>query len=449
MGARLLNEEGPPVSEHRFAARSWSVHAWALYDFANTIFAMNMLSLYFALWVTKDMGAPDLAYSTALSASLLAVAVASPIFGAMSDRLGKRTPFVAGFTLLCCLCTALLTPLIALLGGGALVPALVLFSIACFGYNLAQVFYNAQLPELGPPERLGRISGYGTAVGYLGSFVGMLLVMPFVTGKVLAWQTPIPGGGNVGAFLPTALFFMLFALPHHLLVRDRALPIPAASGGRFWGRLAETWRAARGIPGMVPYLFANLLFFDALNTVIGFMAVYAVKVVGFDEQKQEVQLVLLLATLFAIIGSWAWGRLADRLGAKRTLVLNLGWWMLALGAIILVRDKMVFAWVLGPAVGVAMGGTWTASRALLSRLAPADRQAEFFGLYSLAGKFAAILGPMTWGLITYAFATQPILKYQLAIAAQLLFVLAGAALLMRVPEPRVAPSPSQSDLVVS
>lgn len=437
------------VSEPRNSINPWAVHAWALYDFANTFFAMNMLSLYFALWVTKDMGAPDLAYSMALSASLLAVALASPVFGALSDRLGKRTPFVAGFTVLCCLCTALLTPLISLLGGGALVPALVLFAIAVFGYNLAQVFYNAQLPELAPPERLGRISGYGTAIGYLGSFVGMLLVMPFVTGKVLAWQTPIPGGGNVGAFIPTALFFMLFALPHHLLVRDRAVPIPEASQGGHWGRLAETWRAARGIPGMVPYLFANLLFFDALNTVIGFMAIYAVKVVGFNEQKQEVQLVLLLATLFAIIGSWAWGRLVDLLGAKRTLSLNLAWWVLSLGAIILVRDKTLFAWVLGPAVGIAMGGTWTASRALLSRLAPADRQAEFFGLYSLAGKFAAIIGPMTWGLVTYAFVTQPILKYQLAIAAQLLFVLAGAALLMRVPEPGAAPSPSQSDLVVS
>ncbi|HEY9898078.1 MAG TPA: MFS transporter [Pantanalinema sp.] len=437
------------MSEHRFASPSLPTHAWALYDFANTFFAMNMLSLYFALWVTKDMGAPDLAYSTALSASLLAVAVASPFFGALSDRLGKRTPFVAGFTLLCCLCTALLAPLIGFLGAGALVPALVLFSIAVFGYNLAQVFYNAQLPDLAPPERLGRISGYGTAIGYAGSFVGMLLVMPFVTGKILAWQTPIPGGGNVGAFLPTALFFMLFALPHHLLVRDSARAGTSArlGGGRSFGRLAETWRAARGIPGMVPYLFANLLFFDALNTVIGFMAVYAVKVVGFDEQKQEVQLVLLLATLFAVVGAWAWGRLVDRLGAKRTLSLNLAWWVLSLGAIILVRDKTLFAWVLGPAVGVAMGGTWTASRALLSRLAPPDRQAEFFGLYSLAGKFAAVIGPMTWGLVTYAFSGAPVLKYQLAIACQLLLVLAGGVLLSRVPEPGEA-LPSQGDLVV-
>lgn len=430
------------MPHRRFAPLSLQTHAWALYDFANTFFAMNMLSLYFALWVTKDMGAPDLAYATALSGALLAVALASPLFGALSDRLGKRTPFVAAFTALCCLCTALLTPVIGLLGSHSLVPALLLFAVAVFAYNLAQVFYNAQLPELAPPERLGRISGYGTAIGYVGSFVGMLLVMPFVTGSILAWRTPIPAGGNVGAFVPTALFFMLFALPHHLLVRDRVRPNPRSGENRGLARLAETWCAAKGVPGMVPYLFANLLFFDALNTVIGFMAVYAVKVVGFDEQKQEVQLVLLLATLFAVVGAWAWGRLVDRLGAKRTLTFNLAWWVVSLGAVILVRDKAVFAWGLGPAVGIAMGGTWTASRALLSRLAPADRQAEFFGLYSLAGKFAAVIGPMTWGLVTYAFSSAPILKYQLAIACQLLLVVAGALLLRRVPEPSEAPGAS-------
>lgn len=415
--------------------KAFEVHAWALYDFANTIFAVNMYTLYFALWVTKDMGAPDIAYSAAVSLALLAVALASPAFGAYSDRLGKRTGFVAFFTILAVACTALLPALIPIFGKAALVPALLLFGLSSFAYNLAQVFYNAQLPELVTRDKIGWLSGYGAGIGYLGSFVGILCIMPFVTGKLLGLQTPFPAGGNVGAFLPTALIFLLFALPHHLMVRDRGVPRAGSTAKGAWSKLLETARAARQVPGMVRYLVANLLFFDALNTVIGFMAIYAVKVVGFDEQKQEVQLVLLLATLFAAVGSIGWGKLVDHLGSKRALQLNLAVWAIALVGIILVRDKAIFSWGLAPTIGVAMGGTWTASRALLSALAPVDRQAEFFGLYSLAGKFAAIIGPMTWGLITFALSALPVVKYQVAIAAQLLFVLAGAALLAKVPQP--------------
>lgn len=415
--------------------KAFEIHAWALYDFANTIFAVNMFTLYFALWVTKDMGAPDLAYSAAVSISLFLVALASPVFGAYSDRIGKRTGLVAFFTVLSCAAIALLPLLIPVFGKGALIPALILFGVASFAFNLAQVFYNAQLPELVDKERIGWLSGYGAGIGYLGSFVGILCVMPFVTGKLLSLQTPIPAGGNVGAFLPTAVIFLLFALPHHLMVKDHGKPRVGESANRAWARLWETAKAAREVPGMLRYLIANLLFFDALNTVIGFMAIYAVKVVGFNEQKQEVQVVLLLSTLFAAAGSVIWGKLVDRIGSKSALQLNLAVWVVALLGVIFVRDKAVFSWVLGPTIGIAMGGTWAASRALLSALAPADRQAEFFGLYSLAGKFAAIIGPMTWGLITYALSSMPVGKYQVAIAAQLVFLLAGAYLLIKVPAP--------------
>jgi UMF1 family MFS transporter len=186
---------------------------------------------------------------------------------------------------------------------------------------------------------------------------------------------------------------------------------------------------------MTRYLVANLLFFDALNTVIGFMAIYATQVLGFDSARNEVQMVLMLATAFAFVGSFGWGALVDRIGAKRSLIGDLALWIVALLGFIVVRDKAIATWVLAPMVGIAMGGTWTASRALLANLAPRDRQGEFFGLYSLVGKFAAVLGPLTWGLITWALASMPIIKYQLALGAQLVFVLVGLFLLGRVPDP--------------
>lgn len=420
-------------------SRGFEIHAWALYDFARHVFAMNMLSLYFVFWVTKDMGAPDLACSLAISGSMLAVALFSPAVGAYSDRIGKRTSLIALFTLVSCAATASIALVIPLFGKEALVPALVLFGVANLFYNLAQVCYNAQLPELAPIGKLGWLSGYGTGIGYLGAILGVLLVMPFVTGKLFAWRLPVHAGGNVGAFVPTAVFFLLLSLPHCLLVRDRIQPTAASKGLAVWTKFWQTWKLALTVPGMGRYLLANLLFFDALNTVVGFMGVYAVKVVGLDELKQEVQAVLMLATLFAVAGSLIWGSLCDRLGAKRALQADLMLWVLALLALIGVHGKAVLIFGIGPLVGIAMGGTWTASRILLSNMAPAARQAEFFGLYALSGKFAAIIGPMTWGIVTYAFAGFPVLKYQLALAAQLSFVLVGLGLLAKVPDPRALP----------
>ncbi len=408
---------------------SRAVHYWALYDFANTLFAMNVVSLYFALWVTQDMKAPDIAYAAASSISLLAVALLSPMVGAWSDRLGRRIPFIALFTLICCAGIAAVTWVSNLYVG------LGLFIVSVFAYQIAQISYNAMLPELAKPHEMGRISGYGTAIGYLGSVFGMIMIMPFVSGKLFGLQTPIPAGGNAGAFLPVAFLFMLFSLPLILGVKDRAAPKAQARKPGL-GQLVESWKAARQVPGMTRYLLANLLFFDALNTVIGFMAIYATQVLGFDSARNEVQTVLMLATLFAFVGSLGWGALADRIGAKQALVLDLALWVVALVGFITIRDKAIATWLLGPMVGIAMGGTWTASRALLASLAPPDRQGEFFGLYSLAGKFAAVVGPLTWGLITSVFAFMPIGKYQLALGAQLIFVLAGLALLVRVPDPK-------------
>lgn len=417
------------LKRSRSTRRVPGIHAWALYDFANTLFAMNVISLYFALWVTQDMKAPDLAYSVAASTALLAVALLSPTFGAWSDRVGRRISFIGVFTLLCCAAIAAVSWVTNLYVG------LALFIVSVFAYQMAQVSYNAMLPELAEPHEMGKVSGYGTAIGYLGSIFGVIMIMPFVSGKLFGWETPIPAGGNRGAFLPVAILFMLFALPLILGVKDRAKPNPDASRPGL-GQLVASWKAARKVPGMTRYLFANLLFFDALNTVIGFMAIYATRVLGFDSARNEVQTVLMLATLFAFLGSLAWGAMVDRIGSKRALILDLILWIVALLGFIVIHDKAIATWVLAPMVGIAMGGTWTASRALLANLAPRERQGEFFGLYSLAGKFAAVLGPLTWGVITSLFAFMPIGKYQLALGAQLIFVLGGLWLLLRVPDPQ-------------
>ncbi|MBU6427538.1 MAG: MFS transporter [Cyanobacteria bacterium REEB65] len=404
------------------------IHAWALFDLAYTVWSMNVLSVYFQLYVLKDLHAPDLAYSATLSAAMAVVALLAPILGAWSDRQGCRVPHMACW----CIVSVAATAWIGFSHG--LLPALALFFVACIGNQLAQVFYNAKLPEISTPATIGRISGYGIAMGFVGSILGMAAVLPFVTGKLFRWRMPIAAHGNIGSFLPTAILFLAFALPALLILRDRGVPAPAAPVD--W---KKTWRDLGRIPHVGRYLLANLLFFDAVNTVIAFMSTYCVQVVGFDAARGEVQLLLMTATVWAIAGAWLWGLLSDRLSPKRALTLCLGLWVLVFLLAIGIRSKAAFFWTVGPLAGLCMGGTGVTARPLLADLVPAERQGEFFGLWSLFGRFAAILGPLVWGLVTTGLAPLGTARYPIALAVELGFLLTGLAVLQKVPDSRRQP----------
>jgi UMF1 family MFS transporter len=232
------------------ALERWS---WALYDFANTIFSMNIATLYFAVWLVSDLGSSNTLYASASALASALVVVSIPFLGAISDARRRRKRWVVGFTLLSCAgCAA-----IGILGqtslpltgeqmtGAATAPVgwtpgvrelgwvLVSYTIATYAYQAAQPFYNAMLPELVPPEEQGRMSGLGVAVGYVGSIVGVMLVLPFFTGslpvigslgpQVMSLLRSIPfteRGGRVSTFLPTGLLFLAFSLPLVFFCRD-------------------------------------------------------------------------------------------------------------------------------------------------------------------------------------------------------------------------------------
>ena len=180
-----------------------AIVSWAFYDFANTIFSMNVISLYFALWVTVDHGGQDIFYSIALSGSMLAVAISAPVLGTISDQTGRRRLPLIFLTTISVLATALIGEASQLWMG------LLLFVIANYCYQSALVFYNGMLPSVALQSNVGVVSGYGVAFGYMGSIAGLLLVEPFVE-----------DGGRSAAFLPTAALFLIFAIPCFLFVKD-------------------------------------------------------------------------------------------------------------------------------------------------------------------------------------------------------------------------------------
>ena len=395
------------------------VLSWGLYDFANTIWALNIISLYFPLWVTQDMGAGQLVLSLAISGSMLAVAATCPMLGAVSDRFGRRIPFLTVLVLVC----VGFTGLIGRVGG--LTAALVFFAIANFAYQSGNVFYDSLLATVSREDNRGRVSGLGVGLGYVGSILGIFMILPIANN----W-------GREAAFLPSGAIFLLFALPCFLLVKEPPgkAPWSASLIREGYAQLFRTMRRARTHANLLRFIAARFLYVDALNTLLVFMGIYVTEVIGFSNN--QVGILLVISSFFAVFGSLFYGWLVDRIGPKRTLTIVLLQWMVVFIAAAATFSGSVF-WVIGATAGVALGGTWTADRAFLARLAPPEQMGEFFGLYQLAGRFAAVIGPLVWGGTTWAFSADGLidlgdLRFRIAILVLLVNVVLGFLVLMTV-----------------
>ena len=456
---------GDFVATGRAPAREkWS---WALYDFSNTIFSMNIATLFFAVWLVKDVGASNTMAAVASSVSSVLVVLSIPVFGAISDATRRRKPWVVGFTLIAVVMTAVLgvvgQTMIPLVGEAvrdpsassyvlAGLPALMIlgaFVLANWAYQGAMPFYNAMMFELAPADEIGKLSGMGTSLGYLGSIAGVILVSPFFNGAlpvigelpeqaITFLRTVVPftsHAGRVSTFLPTAFLFLLFSLPLFLFCKDHnAIPGKARVQWREAFRdVAQTIRDSRKYPGALRFLLASFLYQDAIGTIIQYMALYAVMAMGF-ERGQEVTLFVVL-TIPAAIGSYLLGRLVDRIGPKRTLVFVIASWVVLLVAMILVPNRFSF-WIVGAAIGLIFGGVPTAERPLLLTLVPEAEAARFFSLMVLSSRAAAIVGPLIWGWtvdgMLPAFGTGT--AYRAAVVTVAIGMLFSLILLLRVPD---------------
>src|SRR6266576_1839768 len=403
--------------------------SWALYDFANTVFSMNIATLYFSAWLVADLGHSNTLYATVNGIASALVVISIPVFGAISDATQRRKPWVVGFTLFACAATIAMAILgqvgLPLIGEGvtttasphflnpgiALFGVLAAFTIANYTYQGAQPFYNAMMPELAPVDHRGRISGMGAALGYVGSITGVILTFPFFTGqmpilgaipdKVVSFlRTVVPfttHGGRVSTFVPTAILFLLFSLPLFIFCRDHNV---------VYGKKHIAWREAfrdvkgtlkeaRNYPGTMRFILTSFLYQDAMGTIIANMALYAIFAMGFVKGSEATLFVIL--TVPAVIGSYFIGRLVDRFGPKRTLSWVLAGWIVLLLSMIVAPSRGVF-WVVGACIGLIYGGVSTAERPLLLSLVPDVEAGRFFSLMVLSSRAAAVVGPFIWAL---------------------------------------------------
>jgi UMF1 family MFS transporter len=417
--------DAPPVTTRAPGRERWS---WALYDFANTIFSMNVATLYFAVWMVADLHASNTAVAIGNGIASILVMLSVPLFGAISDATRRRKPWVVGFTLLAVCATIAIgavgermVPLVgeAILhpaaitnyhiGGTALIAIIVAFIVANYAYQSALPFYNAMMPELAPPHELGRLSGLGTAVGYIGSIAGVFMITPFFNGEfpvlgaipehvldTLRSVFPFSGnGGRVSTFAPTAIMYLLFSVPLILWCKDH---FPSKTRQTIpWKQAFKdvhgTLQEARQYPGALRFIIASFLYQDAMGTIISYMALYAVVAMGFKSGSETTLFVVL--TIPAALGSWLWGKLSDQIGPKRTLMGILVAWMVLLVAMMLVKTQSAF-WVVGGFIGFIYGGLSVAERPMLLSLIPDRAAGRFFGLMVLSARAAAILGPFVW-----------------------------------------------------
>src|SRR3954467_11607499 len=402
--------------------------SWALYDFANTVFSMNIATLYFSAWLVADLGHSNTLYALVNGIASAMVVVSIPIFGAISDATQRRKPWVVGFTLIACIATVIIAVLgqmgLPLVGEGvsggapsssfanqglALFGVLAAFTLANYAYQGAQPFYNAMMPELTPVDHRGRLSGMGAALGYVGSITGVILTFPFFTGQmpiigavpekvvsVLRELVPFTThGGRVSTFVPTALLFLLFSIPLILFCRDHNVVRGKAkiAWKDAFADVRNTLKEAKRYPGTMRFILTSFLYQDAMGTIIANMALYAIFAMGFVKGSEATLFVIL--TVPAVIGSYIIGRLVDRFGPNRTLSWVIGCGILLLVAITAAPSRGAF-WIVGALIGLIYGGVSTAEGAMLLSLVPDVEAGRFFSLMVLSSRAAAVVGPFIW-----------------------------------------------------
>jgi UMF1 family MFS transporter len=349
------------------------------------------------------------------------------VLGAIADHYAAKKRFLLITTIGCVLSTALL----AFTGPGDVWLAMTLVVLSNLTFATGENLIAAFLPEISDKGTMGRVSAFGWAVGYLG---GLL-----VLGVCLAWVTWAQRHGfSAPQYVPMTMLivagmFTLAATPTFLWLQERALALPRRPGEHFlsvgFQRLRHTLADSRRFCDLFRFLIALTVYYCGINTVVVLAAVYAQEVMGF--RTHDIIVLVMVVNVTAALGAFLFGRVQDGLGSRPTLAITLLIWIGA-SSLAFWSDSRAGFWLVANLVGLALGSSQASGRALVGQLAPPGRAAEFFGLWGLAGKLAAMVGPLSYGLITYLTAG----NHRLAILSTVLFFVAGLLLLATVNESR-------------
>jgi len=396
------------------------IFTWTLFDFANTSFSIIVVTFVYAVYFKKTVAnnepIGDLYWSIGTSLAMMITAVISPILGAIADYSAGKKRFLLFFTLQCVAATSLLY----FVGSGEVFWGIFLFVIANIGFEAGLVFYDAFLPEITIPKNYGRVSGYGFAMGYLGSLATLALIFPLIQNDLIRLTYPV-----------SALFFLIFSLPFFLFIKDsrRKIEKPESYFAIGIKRVWTTLTHLRQYKNLALFLLAYFFYIEGVNTVIFFSGNYAQTTLGFSTS--ELLVFFLTVQTTAIVGSVVLGIVADSIGQKKTIVISLFMWLITVVLAYLVVDKTMF-YAVGLIAGAAMGSSQSTSRSLMTKLTPPEKKTEFFGFYSFFGKSSAIIGPLVFGMVSFISGSQ-----RLAIISLAFFFIVGLIILTKVKDPKI------------
>ncbi len=407
-----------------------TIWSWALYDFANSPFTTLIVTFVYATYFTEAIARDSISgtalWSRGITITALIVAVVSPALGALADRGGYRKLFVLFATVACATATAALYTVLP----GQVVTALVLVIVANVAFELGTVFYNAFLPDIAPPERIGTVSGWAWGLGYIGGLAALAVALVTLVQPESPWfGFSTEAGENIRATnLLVAAWFLLFSLPLFVWVReDRSRKSAAGRVVRdAYVQLRQTFTEIRRYSQIVRFLIARLVYNDGLVTIFAFGGIYAAGAFGFS--LEQVLIFGIVVNVFAGAGAIAFGYLDDRVGAKRTLVVSL-LGLIAATALAIVATSEALFWVSGVLIGIFAGPNQAASRSLLGRFVPHEKENEFFGFFAFSGKLTAFIGPLLLGILTELSGSQ-----RVGVTVVLVLLVIGLVLLLRVDE---------------
>jgi MFS transporter, UMF1 family len=392
-----MSTSRPEVPGLRPGVRRREVWAWAMYDFANSGYTTVVITAIFNAYFVSVVagGAPwaTFAWTATLALSYVLILLTAPLLGAWADAHGARKRLLAFTTAGCVLGTAGL----ALAGPGGLGVAMVFLVISNFCFGSGENLIAAFLPELADESHLGKVSGWGWSLGFVGGLASLGACLAYI-----AWAQS--RGHTAADFVPvamliTAALFAVASAPTFLLLRERGTPAAgAAAAGSAWSRLRDTLRHARDFRDMRRFMLCIVFYQAGIQAVIVLAAIYAEQAMGFATA-DTIKLVFLV-NITAAIGAFAFGHFQDRIGHVRAIALTLLGWLLMIGLAWFAVTPPLF-WLAANVAGLCLGASQSAARALVGYLAPATRHGEFFGLWGLAVKLSAILGPLTYGAVTW------------------------------------------------
>ncbi len=435
-----LSKRGNHLSQTVRAPKK-EIIGWAMFDFANssytTVIVTVVFSVIFPKLIVGNETQGNLLWSVALSISNFCVAFTAPVLGAMADFSARRKRFLFGSYIL----TVIGTAALFFVGPGDIILAMSLVVLSGIGFALGESFVASFLPDLAPPEELGKISGYGWGIGYFGGLISTAIVM-FGLGA----QT-LENFGNMRLVGPiTGGFFLVAAIPTFLWLKEHGTAKAMPAGENYFtislGRLRRTFSEIKDFRDLAMLFLSFLFGYAGLSIVISFAFIYGDQIVKWDA---SVQVLMFVITQFtAAAGALLFGFIQDRLGAKKTFAVTLVIWVFAVvliygtnGITAFLNATFGIQWqaqyfflLVGSVAGLGLGSTQSTCRAMVGLFAPESKAAEFFGFWGLTNRFATIIGLLSLGFL------QTFLGLQLAILVCAVFFVTALFISLFINEER-------------